>query len=219
MPALSFAGASLASTMLRFHSPLIEPDGRISRIRLSDKNSCFRPREAGAVGAAGGSGPARRAGTRRGSVIVPRPCTLCFRTQPLAEPMADVAVHGSIGLAHRAQAEVVRPTHAACRFSRADHRPRRPASSHRRPVNSLISPAELLDLLRRRSRPDVGPARLRRVAPPDRVTQEVERSPPARDTAASSSRSPSTSASDIMSRIAAIASSAVPRQQITKSSA
>jgi hypothetical protein len=24
-------------TLLRFHSPLIEPDGRISRIRLSDK--------------------------------------------------------------------------------------------------------------------------------------------------------------------------------------
>lgn len=23
--------------MLRFHSPLIEPDGRVSRIRLSDK--------------------------------------------------------------------------------------------------------------------------------------------------------------------------------------
>ena len=31
--------------MPRFHSPLIEPDGRFSRIRLSDKNSRFRPRE------------------------------------------------------------------------------------------------------------------------------------------------------------------------------
>ena len=29
----------------RFHVPLIEPDGRISRIRLSDKDSCVRPRE------------------------------------------------------------------------------------------------------------------------------------------------------------------------------
>ena len=27
----------------RFHSPLIEPDVRISRIRLSDKVSCVRP--------------------------------------------------------------------------------------------------------------------------------------------------------------------------------
>ena len=31
---------------LRFHPPLIEPDGRFSRIRLSDKDSCRRPREA-----------------------------------------------------------------------------------------------------------------------------------------------------------------------------
>ena len=29
---------------LRFHLPLIKPDVRISRIRLSDKDSCFRPR-------------------------------------------------------------------------------------------------------------------------------------------------------------------------------
>jgi hypothetical protein len=31
--------------MLRFHSPLIEPDVRICRIRLSDKDSCVRPQE------------------------------------------------------------------------------------------------------------------------------------------------------------------------------
>jgi hypothetical protein len=30
---------------LRFHTPLIEPDLRISRIRLSDKRSCLRPRQ------------------------------------------------------------------------------------------------------------------------------------------------------------------------------
>jgi len=28
--------------MLRFHLPLIEPDLRIARIRLSDKTSCLR---------------------------------------------------------------------------------------------------------------------------------------------------------------------------------
>ena len=32
------------STMLRFHLPLIKPDVRFSRIRLSDKDSCVRPR-------------------------------------------------------------------------------------------------------------------------------------------------------------------------------
>ena len=34
------AGASFRA-MLRFHTPLIEPDGRISRIRLSDKDHDF----------------------------------------------------------------------------------------------------------------------------------------------------------------------------------
>jgi hypothetical protein len=29
----------------RFHTPLIEPDMRFSRIRLSDKRSCLRPRQ------------------------------------------------------------------------------------------------------------------------------------------------------------------------------
>ena len=32
--------------MLRFHIPLIEPDVRISRIRLSEETSRFRPRKA-----------------------------------------------------------------------------------------------------------------------------------------------------------------------------
>ena len=32
-------------TMLRFHIPLIEPDVRISRFRLSEKGSRCRPRE------------------------------------------------------------------------------------------------------------------------------------------------------------------------------
>ncbi len=45
LPTLSFAGASLASPCFRFHIPLIEPDVRISRIRLSEKVSRCRPRE------------------------------------------------------------------------------------------------------------------------------------------------------------------------------
>jgi len=44
-PALSFAGASLAAPCFRFHFRLIEPDVRISRIRLSDMGShAVRPR-------------------------------------------------------------------------------------------------------------------------------------------------------------------------------
>jgi len=45
LPRLSVRGAPLATPWLRFQSPLIEPDRRISRIRLSDKASCFRPRK------------------------------------------------------------------------------------------------------------------------------------------------------------------------------
>jgi hypothetical protein len=44
-PRLSVRGAPLATPWLRFQSPLIEPDMRITRIRLSDKTSCFRPRK------------------------------------------------------------------------------------------------------------------------------------------------------------------------------
>ena len=38
-------GCRIISTMLRFHSPLIEPDGPNYGIRLSDKISYFRPRK------------------------------------------------------------------------------------------------------------------------------------------------------------------------------
>jgi len=44
LPPLSFGGASLVRPWLRFHTPLIEPDWRISRIRLSDKTSRLHPR-------------------------------------------------------------------------------------------------------------------------------------------------------------------------------
>lgn len=37
LPPLSSGGASLVLPWLRFHTPLIEPDRQISRIRLSDK--------------------------------------------------------------------------------------------------------------------------------------------------------------------------------------
>jgi len=42
LPPLSSGGASIVPPWLRFHTPLIEPDRQISRIRLSDKTSRFR---------------------------------------------------------------------------------------------------------------------------------------------------------------------------------
>jgi hypothetical protein len=38
-------GCLTSLTLLRFHIPLVKPDVRISRIRLSDKASRGRPRE------------------------------------------------------------------------------------------------------------------------------------------------------------------------------
>jgi hypothetical protein len=35
----------MSNTLFRFHLPLIKPDVQISRIRLSDKDSCVRPRD------------------------------------------------------------------------------------------------------------------------------------------------------------------------------
>jgi hypothetical protein len=35
----------MSVTLFRFHLPLIKPDVRFARIRLSDKGSCFRPRD------------------------------------------------------------------------------------------------------------------------------------------------------------------------------
>jgi hypothetical protein len=43
-PPLSSGGALVVQPWLRFHIPLIEPDARIARIRLSDKSSRLHPR-------------------------------------------------------------------------------------------------------------------------------------------------------------------------------
>jgi len=44
LPPLSYGGASIVPSWLRFHIPLIEPDMRLARIRLSDKTSRLHPR-------------------------------------------------------------------------------------------------------------------------------------------------------------------------------
>ena len=46
LPPLSSGGAQGPSPSLRFHTPLIEPDMQISRIRLSDRTSRLHPRRA-----------------------------------------------------------------------------------------------------------------------------------------------------------------------------
>ena len=45
LPPLSSGGALVVQPWLRFHIPLIEPDMRSYRIRLSDKTSRLHPRQ------------------------------------------------------------------------------------------------------------------------------------------------------------------------------
>src|SRR5215471_1167589 len=86
---------------LCFLFPLIEPDRRISRIRLSEKVSRFRPRKAGGSCSE----------TNQPKLVVQElvrvpfgtgSLQLMFGAQPLAKPSASVSFHCLIGFADRA---------------------------------------------------------------------------------------------------------------------
>ena len=72
--------------MASFVHPLIEPDMRFSRIRLSDKTSCFRPRQ---VARAGGQSdqPQVLVQNLGGEARRPRARHLMFLAQPPAQPL------------------------------------------------------------------------------------------------------------------------------------
>ncbi len=93
---------------LRFQSPLIEPDVRISRIRLSDKTSCVRPRK--------GLGTGRELHQTEASVeVLVREAgeavtpNLVLMAQSPAQPTDRITVQRSIALADWTEAEVPRP--------------------------------------------------------------------------------------------------------------
>src|SRR6266446_10137170 len=97
--------------MPRLHLPLIEPDVQISRIRLSDQNSCLRSQGAG-------SWKCREPHQSQllTQITVRKTCSsrtlhLVLPTQPLAEPMARVRHHVPIGRPDPTQTKVVRPPH------------------------------------------------------------------------------------------------------------
>ena len=111
--------------MLRFHLPLIEPDLQISRIRLSDKDSCFRPRNVAVAQLELDQtqltmqifiGIARE--TSRLHLVLP--------TQPPTEPDSGMSGNDPVRLAHGTLAEVVRPT-----------------------LHGLVQPAYLLETIQR----------------------------------------------------------------------
>src|SRR5215831_296387 len=93
--------------------------------------------------------------------------------EPLTKPVANVPIDGTVRPAHGAEAEVVGPSQQEPIQSRHLVLDRHPQPTTVGRLADLVPEAR--DLLRRRTRPDEGAARLRRVAPPDRVAQEVER--------------------------------------------
>ena len=97
--------------MLRFHIPLVEPDVRFSRIRLSDKALRFRPRKvASPLGQSYQPQPFVQELVRE----LPRSLAallLVFSSQPLTKPPSGVSIHRPIGFADPTQAEVIGPSH------------------------------------------------------------------------------------------------------------
>ena len=98
----------MITAMLRFHIPLIKPDVRVSRIRLSDRRSRVRPRKV--------ARPLRQPDeverlvqVRIGEACGSPTLHLMLPSQPLAQPAGRVSIHGPVGFAHRAEAEVVGP--------------------------------------------------------------------------------------------------------------
>jgi len=117
---------------LRFHCPLIEPDGRFSRIRLSDKNSHLRPRKASrSITKADEAEFIMQ--SRVGEPCRPSTPHLMLPSKLLPEPMPRVAVNGSIGRADWSKTKVVRPTQklpVQLRHPVLDRRPQ-PAAAER----------------------------------------------------------------------------------------
>src|ERR1700680_3453480 len=108
-PPLSSGGASLVRPWLRFHIPLIEPDRRIYRIRLSDKTSRLHP---------------RRAATKLGQAYEPEVLVkvrewigsalaspdFVLEAQPPAQPHSRVVVEHPIRFAGGSNAKVIGPS-------------------------------------------------------------------------------------------------------------
>jgi len=98
--------------MLRFHLPLIEPDVRISRIRLSDKTSRIRTRDAVSLITETDNAQLLVQIPAGEACISPIPYHV-LATPPLPEPLENIEVHAAKGLSDRAQPKGkpgVRPT-------------------------------------------------------------------------------------------------------------
>jgi hypothetical protein len=107
-----------------------------------------------------------------GIPLGPRALPFVFGAQPLAKPSAGVSFHRSVGFADRTEAEVVRPSDDLA----VEHLYQRlggllSLTSSSRFANRLT---DALHPFLRRGRAQIGPARLRRIAPTKRVSRPAE---------------------------------------------
>ena len=108
-PPLSSGGALVAQPWLRFHTPLIEPDMQISRIRLSDKPSRFRPRHVMPKPAQTYE-PEVPVEMREWIASASSSPDFMLGAQPPAQPHSRIVVERPIRLVDGAYVEVVRPS-------------------------------------------------------------------------------------------------------------
>src|SRR5215469_2161970 len=144
---------------------LIEPDRRISRIRLSEKGSRFRPRKAACPSSKLDQAQHLMQGGN-GELLRCLPWQLMLGTQPLSQPLASMSFDRSIGFADWSKTEIISPPNhhtIECLY-------------HGFLVQEGLVPSGLLadrltDALHpflRRRRSQIGPS-LRRVTAPERI--------------------------------------------------
>src|SRR5271167_4260325 len=108
LPPLSSGGALVARPWLRFHTPLIEPNLRIARIRLSDKTSRLRPRHV-VPKPAQTYEPEVPVEVREWIASAPSSPDFMLGAQPPAQPHRCVSVERPIRLVDGPYLEIVRP--------------------------------------------------------------------------------------------------------------
>ena len=108
LPPLSSGGASLVRPWLCFHTPLIEPDMQISRIRLSDKTSRLHPRRAASKLCQPYEPEVPVKVRERITPALASP-DLVLESEPPAQPHSRVVVERAIGFEGGTDTEVIGP--------------------------------------------------------------------------------------------------------------
>src|SRR5215470_9054206 len=168
-PPLSSGGALVVRPWLRFHIPLIEPDRRLSRIRLADKTSRLHPRH---VAPERGQAYEPEVPVQVREWISPAPASpdLVLEAQPPAQPHSGVVIDRPIRLGDGAYLEVV----SAQRAVQLLHQLCGSSPCLRSGSERMDGFHHAPDALLRWPQAEVGFSGSRRIHPPERVAQEGE---------------------------------------------